>query len=56
MEETSCISKRGGRLVCHAKDPISSGLAIDGFVAQRHFARTGAETAVDGRRRIDDRG
>ena len=43
MEETSCISKRGGRLVCHAKDPISSGLAIDGFVAQRHFARTGAE-------------
>ena len=27
MEETSCLSKRGGRLVCHAKDPISSGLA-----------------------------
>jgi shikimate 5-dehydrogenase len=27
MEETSCLSKRGGKLVCHAKDPISSGLA-----------------------------
>jgi len=43
MHETSCLSKRGGRLVCHAKDPISSGLAIDGFVAPGHFADTGAE-------------
>lgn len=43
MEETSCLSKRNGRLVCHAKDPISSGLAIDGFVPPGHFARTGAE-------------
>jgi shikimate 5-dehydrogenase len=42
MEETSCLSKRGGRLVCHAKDPISSGLALDGFVPEGHFARTGA--------------
>src|SRR3954463_6395553 len=24
MEETSCLSKRDGHLVCHAKDPISS--------------------------------
>lgn len=43
MEETSCLSKRDGRFVCHAKDPISSGLAIDGFVPEGHFARTGAE-------------
>jgi shikimate 5-dehydrogenase len=43
MGETSCISKRDGRLICHAKDPISSGLAIDNFVAPGHFARTGAE-------------
>lgn len=43
MDETSCLSKRGGRLVCHAKDPISSGLAVDGFLPQRHFAETGAE-------------
>ena len=43
MDETSCLSKRGGQLVCHAKDPISSGLALDGFVPGGHFARTGAE-------------
>ncbi|WP_343716944.1 hypothetical protein [Inquilinus sp.] len=43
MGETSCISKAGGRLVCHAKDPISSGLAFDAFVPDGHFAHTGAE-------------
>lgn len=43
MGETSCISKRGGDLVCHAKDPISSGLAIDGFLGPNYFARTGAD-------------
>lgn len=43
MGETSCLSKRDGRLVCHAKDPISSGLALDGFLPEQHFARTGAE-------------
>jgi shikimate 5-dehydrogenase len=43
MEETSCLSKRDGRLICHAKDPLSSGLALDGFLPAGHFARTGAE-------------
>jgi shikimate 5-dehydrogenase len=43
MEEVSCLSKRDGKLIAHAKDPISSGLAIDGFLAPGHFARTGAE-------------
>ena len=43
MDETSCLSKQDGRLACHAKDPISSGLALDGFLPQRHFAETGAE-------------
>ena len=43
MDETSCISKRGGRLVCHAKDPISSGLSIDGFLGDGYFARTGGD-------------
>lgn len=43
MAETSCLSKRDGKLICHAKDPISSGLAIDGFLPERHFAKTGAE-------------
>jgi shikimate 5-dehydrogenase len=43
MAETSCLSKRDGRLICHAKDPITSGLALDGFLPEGHFARTGAE-------------
>lgn len=43
MAETSCLSKRDGRLICHAKDPISSGLSIDGFLGENHFATTGAE-------------
>jgi shikimate 5-dehydrogenase len=43
MGETSCLSKRDGRLVCHAKDPISAGLSLDGFLPERHFERTGAE-------------
>jgi shikimate 5-dehydrogenase len=43
MGETSCISKSGSHLVCHAKDPISSGLALDGFLPPQHFARTGAD-------------
>jgi shikimate 5-dehydrogenase len=43
MGETSCLSKQDGQFVCHAKDPISSGLALDGFLPERHFERTGAE-------------
>ena len=37
MGETSCLSKRDGQLICHAKDPISSGLAIDGFLPPGPF-------------------
>jgi shikimate 5-dehydrogenase len=48
MHETSCLSKRDGRLICHAKDPISSGLALDGFIPAGHFAGTGAEMFVMG--------
>lgn len=43
MDETSCISKAGGKLACHAKDPISSGLAMDGFIPVNHFATIRAE-------------
>ena len=43
MAETSCISKRDGKLICKAKDPISSGLSLDGFLPKDHFANTGAE-------------
>jgi len=43
MHETSCLSKRDGKLICHAKDPITSKLAIDAFLPEGHFGRTGAE-------------
>ncbi len=42
-DETSCISKQNGKLVCHAKDPISSGLALDGLLPPKYFERSGAE-------------
>ncbi len=48
MHETSCLSKRGGRLICHAKDPISSALALRSLLPPRHFARTGAEVLAMG--------
>lgn len=32
MDEVSCISKRGGTLRGHAKDPITAGLSIDSFL------------------------
>lgn len=41
MGETSCLSKREGLFMCHAKDPISSGLALDGFLPHDHFRKTG---------------
>lgn len=43
MAETSCLSKLNGKLICHAKDPISSGLSLDGFLPDNHFSNTGAE-------------
>lgn len=43
MDETSCISKRNGKLVCHAKDPISSGLSIDGFLDEDYFEKNDAD-------------
>ena len=48
MGETSCVSKANGKLVCHAKDPISSGLALEGFLPRNHWATTGAEVFVMG--------
>lgn len=48
MGETSCISKSDAGLVCHAKDPISSGLALDSFVPDGHWAATGADVCLLG--------
>jgi shikimate 5-dehydrogenase len=41
MEEASCLSKRDGRLVAEAKDPVSAGLALDALLPPGHF-REGA--------------
>lgn len=48
MHEISSISKDGGRLVGHAKDPITSGLALEAFLPERHWQETGAEALVLG--------
>jgi len=43
MGEVSSISKRNDQLRGHAKDPISSGLALEAFLPQGHWGRTGGE-------------
>jgi shikimate 5-dehydrogenase len=48
MGETSCISKSEGRLVCHAKDPISSGLALDAFLPDGVWRTSHADAVVLG--------
>lgn len=48
LHEVSSISKDGAQLVGHAKDPITSGLALEAFLPQRHWERTGAEALVLG--------
>lgn len=48
MGEISSISKDGEQLVGHAKDPITSGLALDAFLPRAHWEHTGAEALVLG--------
>ena len=48
MGEISSISKHEGSLVGHAKDPITSGLALEAFLPERHWKKTGAEALVLG--------
>ena len=46
--EISCISKRDGKLVGHAKDPITAGCSLEAFLPARHWEKTGAEAMVLG--------
>lgn len=39
--EVSCLSKRDGKLVGHAKDPLTAGLSLDAVLGADYFARTG---------------
>ncbi len=48
MGEASSISKRDGRLVGHAKDPISSGLSLEAIIPDGYWQENGAEAHVLG--------
>ncbi len=41
--EISCISKQKGVLYGHAKDPITSGLALQAFMPKNHWQNSNAE-------------
>ncbi|MCD8077341.1 MAG: shikimate dehydrogenase, partial [Lachnospiraceae bacterium] len=38
LGEVSCLSKKDGKFCAHAKDPISSGLALEHFVPANYWA------------------
>lgn len=42
MQEASCLTKRDGDLVCLAIDPLTSGLALRGFVPDGYWSDAGA--------------
>jgi shikimate 5-dehydrogenase len=46
--EVSCLSKADGLFRAHAKDPISSGRALDEFVPHGYWAETRAEALLFG--------
>ncbi|MDR2163618.1 MAG: shikimate dehydrogenase [Clostridiales Family XIII bacterium] len=48
LEEVSSLSKGGGEFRAHAKDPISSGLAIESFVPANYFKEHGGEVLLLG--------
>lgn len=48
MGEASSLSKQDGRLLAGAKDPITSGLALDDFLPAEHWGATGAHVFVIG--------
>ncbi len=48
LGEVSCISKDAGRLLGAATDPISSGLALEGFLPKGHWERTRADACLLG--------
>lgn len=46
--EISCISKAGGRLIGHAKDPITSGLAAQAILPNGYWEKRKAEALIIG--------
>lgn len=47
LGEASCISKRGGKLCAHAKDPLTSGLSFEAFIPSGYW-KSGAELCLLG--------
>ena len=48
LSEVSCLSKRNGKFCAHAKDPISSGLALENFVPANFWKEYGGEVVLLG--------
>ena len=48
MGEVSAISKTDGHLMGTAKDPITAGRALEAFLPDRHWERTGADAFLMG--------
>ncbi|NPD67820.1 shikimate dehydrogenase (plasmid) [Lichenicola cladoniae] len=48
LHEVSCLSKRDGRLIGHAKDPISARLALDAIVPEGHWHHAGGDAFLIG--------
>lgn len=48
LGELSCLSKRDGKLRAHAKDPISSGLALESFVPECFWKDHGGDVLLMG--------
>jgi len=48
LNEISCLSKQGAELWGHAKDPISSGLALEAFVREGYWKESGGEVLILG--------
>lgn len=48
LGEISCISKKDGKFCAHAKDPISSGLALEAFVPDNYWKEYRGEVLLLG--------
>ncbi|MCL2248104.1 MAG: shikimate dehydrogenase [Oscillospiraceae bacterium] len=48
LSEVSCLSKKDGKFCAHAKDPISSGLALENFVPDNFWKDRGGQVLLLG--------
>lgn len=48
LRELSCISKKNGQLLGHAKDPITSGLALETFVPKGFWLKNSGDVFIMG--------